>query len=238
MCARLDEQFHRVLEALRNRGMYDDAAVFLFSDHGDYTGDYGIVEKTQNTFEDCLARVPFIIKPPKAVAVKPRVCDAMTELVDFSATVYDLAGIEPGYDHFGKSLLPILAGETDEHRDAAFCEGGRRIGEVQAMERESRSADPTADRLGLYHPRIRLQTEDYEIPYHTKATMCRTRDFKYIRRHYEQDELYDLRNDPGEVRNLVDDPVYADILQELKERMLRWYMETCDVVPRQTDQRN
>jgi arylsulfatase A-like enzyme len=238
MCARLDEQFHRVLEALRNRGMYDDAAVFLFSDHGDYTGDYGIVEKTQNTFEDCLARVPFIIKPPKDVPVKPRVCDAMTELVDFSATVYDLAGIEPGYDHFGKSLLPILAGETDEHRDAAFCEGGRRIGEVQAMERESRSADPTANRLGLYHPRIRLQTEDYEIPYHTKATMCRTRDFKYIRRHYEQDELYDLRNDPGEVRNLVDDPVYADILQELKERMLRWYMETCDVVPRQTDQRN
>ncbi len=238
MCARLDEQFHRVMDALRERGLYDDAAVFLFSDHGDYTGDYGIVEKTQNTFEDCLSRVPFIVKPPRGIPVQPRVSEALVELVDFSATVYDLAGIEPGYDHFGRSLRPVLAGETDEHRDAAFCEGGRRIGEIQAMERESQSADPAAERLGLYHPRIRLQTQDYDTPYHTKAAMCRTRDFKYIRRHYEQDELYDLRNDPGEVRNLIDDPTHAIVLQNLKDRMLSWYMETCDVVPRQTDRRN
>ena len=233
MCARLDHQFGLLRDALRESGLYDDSAVFLFSDHGDYTGDYGIVEKTQNTFEDCLTRVPFIVKPPKRTPVKPRVSGALVELVDFSATVYDLAGIDPGYDHFGQSLLPLLSGETDEHRDAAFSEGGRRYGEIQAMERESVSA---AAPNGLYSPRIRLQITD-DGPYHTKAAMCRTKTHKYIKRLYERDELYDLVADPLEEINLVDDPVCRHVLIELKERLLRWYMETCDVVPRKTDKR-
>ena len=77
MCARTDHQFGLLLDALRDAGMYDDSAVFLFSDHGDFTGDYGLVEKTQNTFEDCLSRVPFVVKPPAGVPVKPRVSDAL-----------------------------------------------------------------------------------------------------------------------------------------------------------------
>ncbi len=237
MCSRLDHQFGMLMDTLREADLYDDCAVFLFSDHGDYTGDYGIVEKTQNTFEDALAKVPFLVKPPSGVPVRPRVCDAMVELVDFSATVYDLTGIEPGYDHFGKSLLPLLAAETDTHREAAFCEGGRRRGETQAMELQSTSADGTEqDGYGLYYPRLRLQITD-EAPYHTKATMCRTRTHKYIRRHDELDELYDLQTDPQERVNLINDPAYAGPLADLKEKMLAWYVETCDVVPQNADQR-
>ena len=236
MCARLDHQFGLLMDALREAAMYDDSAVFLFSDHGDYTGDYGIVEKTQNTEEDCLTRVPFIVKPPKNVPVQPRVSDALVELIDFPATVYALTGIDPGYDHFGRSLLPLIAGETDEHRDAAFCEGGRRFGETQAMELDSVSAKDGTLSTGLYSPRIRLQITD-DGPYHTKAVMCRTKTHKYVKRLYESDELYDLVADPLEEHNLIDRPEYADILRSLKERMLTWYMETCDVVPRKTDKR-
>ena len=100
-------------------------AAFFFSDHGDFTGDYDLVDKTMNTFEDCLSRVPFTLKPPKGLPVEPRVSETLVELLDISATVYELTGIEPDYTHFGKSLLPVLASERDQHRDAAFCEGGR-----------------------------------------------------------------------------------------------------------------
>ena len=236
MCARLDHQFGLLVTALKEAGLYDDTAIFVFADHGDYTGDYGIVEKTQNTFEDALSRVPFVIKPPKDVPVAPRVSEALVELVDFSATVYDLAGIEPGYWHFGRSLLPVIAGETDAHRDAVFCEGGRLLGEEAAMELESvrTMTDPS---VSLYWPRIKHQVTD-KHPWHTKATMCRTHNHKYIRRLYEQDELYDLQADPQETRNLIDDPAYADVLMTLRERMLTWYMETCDVVPFDMDQRH
>ncbi|MBW2091907.1 MAG: sulfatase-like hydrolase/transferase, partial [Deltaproteobacteria bacterium] len=125
MCARVDHQFQIIMDALKEAGIYDDTAIFFFADHGDFTGDYGLVEKTQNTFEDCLTRVPFIIKPPQGVPVKPRISKAMIELMDFSATVYELTGVDPGYTHFGKSLLKVISGEKDEHRDAVFCEGGR-----------------------------------------------------------------------------------------------------------------
>ena len=205
--------------------------IFFFSDHGDFTGDYGLVEKTQNTLEDCLTRVPFIIKPPQNISVKPRISNALVELVDFSATVYDLIGIQPNYTHFGKSLISLLEGKENEHRDAVFSEGGRLYGEEQAMEKESRQKPGT-----LYWPRVRLQLTD-EGPYQGKATMCRTKDFKYIKRIYEKDELYDLKKDPGELNNVIDDPHYKDVLLNLKERMLTWYMETCDVVPFKTDRR-
>ena len=39
---------------------------------------------------------------------------------------------------------------------------------------------------------------------HTKATMCRNKNFKYIKRAYEKDEFYDLKQDPGEIKNLID----------------------------------
>ena len=232
MCARLDHQFGLVLDALRDAGIYDDTAVFLFSDHGDFTGDYGLVEKTQNTFEDCLARVPFVVKPPASVPVKARVSDAIVELIDFPGTVEALTGIAQPHTHFGRSLLPVLSGETDEHRDAAFCEGGRLRGEREAMELPS---DQVGNPEGLYWPRLSLQREDG--PEHTKAVMCRTKEFKYTRRLYESDELYDLRNDPQEMHNRIDDPALAGVLAELRERMLSWYVETCDMVPRDDDER-
>jgi arylsulfatase A-like enzyme len=235
MCARLDHQFGLLMGALKEAGIYDDTAVFVFADHGDYTGDYGIVEKTQNTFEDALARVPFIIKPPSNLKVVPRVSEALVELIDFPATVYDLAGIEPGYWHFGRSLRAVLAGETDAHRDAIFCEGGRLQGEHQAMEKPSVQTMEDAS-TSLYWPRIKHQITD-DQPWHTKATMCRTHDFKYIRRLYERDELYDLSQDPQETRNLIDNPGYGQVLLQLKERMLTWYMETADIVPFETDVR-
>ncbi len=235
MCSRVDHQFGMLLNTLHEKQMYHDSAIFFFSDHGDFAGDYGLVEKTQNTFEDCLSRVPFIVKPPAEVPVQPRVTNALVELIDFPATVYALTGIDPGYDHFGKSLLPLLSGQTDEHRDAVFCEGGRRLGEVQAMERETVPNDHSREH-GLYSPRVRLQISDAGT-YHTKAAMCRTSTRKYVQRLYEKDELYDLVADPMEEHNVIDDPAYQTELAALKERLLRWYMETCDIVPRQTDKR-
>jgi len=245
MIARVDHQFGLLVQVLKEKGMYDDAVISVFSDHGDFTGDYGLVEKNQNTFEECLSRVPFIVKPPSSVTVamqpgrapgQANTCDALVELVDFSATVYDLAGIEPGYWSFGKSLLPLIRGEINpqDHRDAVFCEGGRLAGEVQCMERESKSSTSTS---GSYWPRVSLQMDD-DGPYHTKAAMCRTSRFKYVMRLYETDELYDLENDPGETTNLIDDPAMNTVVvTSLRNRLLRWYMETVDVVPLKTDGR-
>ncbi len=230
MCARVDHEFGLVCAALRRAGLYDDTAIFFFSDHGDFTGDYGLVEKTQNTFEDCLTRVPFIVKPPRSVEAQPGVRQALVELIDFRATVEDLVGFEPGHTHFGRSLLPLIRGETREHRDAVFCEGGRLHGERHCMELDSHQGED-----GLYWPRLSLQRQ--EGPEHTKAVMVRTGAYKYVRRLYETDELYDLAADPGELHNRIHDPALEGVRRQLRDRLLTFFLETGDVVPWKGDQR-
>ncbi|WP_163537971.1 sulfatase-like hydrolase/transferase [Gracilibacillus sp. YIM 98692] len=232
MCARVDHQFGLVMDALKEAGIYDDTAVFFFSDHGDYTGDFNIVEKNQNTFEDSLTRVPFVVKPPADIPAKPGKREALVELIDFPATVEDIVGIEPGHTHFGKSLLPIIAEENREHRDAVFSEGGRLQGEKHCMELEATDQQKPG---ALYYPRLSLQRS--EGPEHTKAVMCRTKDYKYVHRLYEEDELYDLNKDPQEVHNRINDPSLTDVLTELKERLLTFHLSTSDVVRHKPDAR-
>jgi arylsulfatase A-like enzyme len=233
MCARVDAQFGMVMQALKDAGFYDETAMFFFSDHGDFTGDYGLVEKTQNTFEDCLTRVPFIVKPPKGKQIKPGVNGALVELVDFSATVYEWTGIEPGYTSFGKSLSGVIAGE-DEHRDAVFCEGGRLLGEEEHCSENKPARPYSTVEGGFYWPRISLQAK---IPEHTKAVMCRDRRFKYVHRLYEADELYDMVNDPMETNNIAGLPENEAVVRKFKDRVLKWFMETADVVPFHLDGR-
>lgn len=232
MCSRVDDQFGKVMEALKQEGIYDDSAVFFFSDHGDFTGDYGLVEKNQNTFEDCLVNVPFLVKPPKGIPVKPGKRSQLVELVDFYATVADFSGLPDTHTCFGRSLRPLLADAQGEFRDAVFSEGGRLAGELHCMDTgNGRMVSPQNE----YYPRLYQQTQD--TPAHTKATMCRTQDYKYVCRAYESDEFYDLRTDPYEQDNRIEDPACREIILQMKERMLKWYQETCDVVPYRLNQR-
>lgn len=233
MCARVDHLVGMVVEALRQKGIWDDTLFVFLSDHGDYAGDYGLVDINQNTFEDSLTRVPFIIKPPVGIKVKPGVRDALVELLDLVATVEEVTGVSLNADHYSRSLIPLIRAETDSHRDAVFCEGGRRRGEMQCMELEvSAALNPT----GQYWPRLHIQRSNG--PEHTKAVMCRTRRFKYVRRLYESDELYDLEEDPQELDSRIDDPDLAQVREEMKERLLIFFLETGDVVPRELDRRS
>lgn len=232
MCARLDHLFGDMIAALKDLGFYDDTALVFFADHGDFVGDYGLVEKTQNTFEDCLTRVPLVIKPPKGVAVTPGIRSQLVELVDLPATVMDLLGIEWPHPGFGRSVAPLLGDPARTHRDEVFAEGGRLYGETQCMELQSLGGQTPE---GLYWPRLSAQRS--AGPEHTKAIMCRTARYKYVYRHYESDELYDLETDPMELDNRIEDPAVAPVAAELKARVFRWLVETSDVVPFESDAR-
>lgn len=234
MCARIDEQFGILVQALKDAGIYDDTAIFVFSDHGDFTGDYGLVEKTQNTFEDCLTNVPFLIKPPASYAVTPGIRAGLVELTDFTATVEELTGIAPKHTHFGHSLVPAFADPDYAGRDAVFTEGGRLSTEEHTRENESLEGEEHPERR-LYFPRLNAQVQSNEA--HTKAVMCRTKEYKYVFRLYESDELYDLKKDPKEEKNLISDPAYQQILFRMKERMLCFMIETGDAVPHELDRR-
>lgn len=225
MGTKLDDGFGKLMDALKNKGMYDDSLVMMFSDHGDYTGDYEIAEKSQNTFEDVLTNVPLIIKPPFKVDVSQR-SDALVELIDLQATIYDIADVQAKHTHFGQSLLPLFQGQKD-HRDFVFTEGGRTYGEDHCSD-SGHSPD------NEYWARTIVQDE---LPAHTKALMIRNKSYKLIYRLYEDNEFYDLEQDPYELNNEINNQEYASIIDAFEKRALKYYMETTDVVPKRRDKR-
>lgn len=233
MCMKVDAQFGRLCDALRQAGIYDDSAIFFFSDHGDYAGDYDLVEKAQNCFEDALTRVPFLVKPPRGLPVDPGISDSLVELVDFYATALDFAGVTSDHTHFGRSLRPVLADRGRQNRQFACCEGGRLPGEVHCDEYHGSAGQPSNPH-DPYWPKKMAQLDDEA---HAKATMIRDARYKYISRILGQDELYDLATDPGERHNRIDDPALAGEVSRLQTAMLKWLQATTDVVPYDHDRR-
>lgn len=233
MCMKTDMLFRKLVDALKEAGEYDNSAIFFFSDHGDYTGDHGIAEKAQNTFEDCLTHVPLLIKPPKGVPMQPGIAEGLTELVDFYATAMDFAGVQPDHTHFGRSLRPLLADHTAPGRPFVCCEGGRLDEEIHCDEFHD-GAHKGMRFFNPYFPRISSQTDNVA---HGKATMLRTQRYKYVSRLYEQDELYDLLEDPNEQVNRIDAPALAPVRTAMQYDLMKWYQRTADVLPFDYDSR-
>lgn len=228
MITKTDRNLGWVLDALKQHGRWDDTIVVATSDHGDFAGDYLLAEKMQNTFEDVLVNVPFAIHVPGCEAL-PKPSGALIELVDLLPTLAEACGIELGHTHFGQSLLPVLRGEKTEHRRCVFCEGG-------ALAQEIHTHETDRPRENIYWSRPALQFTNPQV--HGKAAMIRSKEWKYVRRLYDTDELYDLKNDPGEVNNLIGDPSLDCVRDELLAAMATWFLETGDQVPWRWDLRS
>ncbi len=229
MCAKIDFLFGKVVDALKEKGEYDNTLIIFLSDHGDFAGDYSLPEKA-GTFHDVLLRVPFIVKPPADVGPQPGIRTHLTELIDMPATIYDLLDIEPGYDHMGRSLIDSIRGDNSEMREAVFAEHGSRKKE-NAYKNSEVFNRPPHDFYGLKFEVV-LKYQDAG----TYGVSVRNHKYKYVRRPYlEWDELYDLQNDPGELHNVVNKTQYSEVVKKMENMLLDYFMTTADVLPHQQD---
>jgi len=73
---------------------------------------------------------------------------------------------------------------------------------------------------------VHTQCNGVELYYTQRSVM--TRDFKYVFNGFDWDELYDLRTDPDELRNLANDPAYEPVKREMCRRMWRFAHEEDD----------
>ncbi len=232
MCAYVDDLVGEMVKKLKQTGQYDNTAIFFISDHGDFTGDYGMVEKAQNLFFDCLVNVPLIYKPIKGESFKSGINDNLVELIDLYPTILDITATQMTHNYNGKNLKGAILGQQD-FKKAVFCEGGRLNNETQCI--ETGPLNKGINVKSEYYPRQLAQSMSDGT--HTKATMCRTKNFKYIKRLYENDEFYDLTKDKEERINLIENSEYKNEIAMHKEYLLEWYQETCDIVPLKKDSR-
>ncbi len=166
----------------------------------------------------------------------------VVELVDFYATVMDYAGVEPVEDHFGRSLRPVVADRDFRVRQYAHCEGGRLAHEEQCDEWH---CDPPRPGMDDYWAK---KTAELDSEAHEKTTMVTDGHYKFVQHLSGEHELYCLDDDARELKNLYvteernADGTFTDgalqgVVWRMQAELLRWYQETCDVVPKAYDSR-
>ena len=217
MVSRVDDQLGRILATVDAAGQTDDTLVVFLTDHGEYLGDWGLVEKWPAGMDPCLLRNPLVIAGPGVA--EGQVCDALVEIIDVNATLLDVAGADPTHTHFGRSLVDLLETPDGEFRTHVFSEGGFSPADVDLFERAG----------GDYRAKGQLQHDRPDLV--GKAISVRTRTHTYVYRQCEGDELYDRVADPQETSNRIDDPALATVLAELKAAMFDWLVATSDVIP-------
>lgn len=217
-----------LLEAIERTNHTNDTAVLVLSDHGDYAGDYGLVEKWPSGLCDDLTHVPVIARVPGGV--QGHISNNIVELFDVMATCLDLAGVEAQHTHFARSLLPQIHGQPGDPDRAAFCEGGYNIYEPQCFEPANR---PPRE---IYYHKERLEVDQPEMV--SRAAMVRTHTHKLILRPSGQSELYSYEQDPNELHNLYGDRAVAAVQHELELRLAAWYLNTTGIAPFDKDQRS
>jgi arylsulfatase A-like enzyme len=229
MVSYADSILGELLDAIEKNKRTKDTAIFYFSDHGDYAGDYGLVEKWPNAMHDPLTRVPLIARIPGGQ--NGHVVNEIVELFDVMATCLDLAGIEARHTHFAQSLVPQLNGKPGDANRAAFCEGGYNTNEPQCFEPLDQFDSP-AD---AYYPKIALQDQRPDTV--TRSSMIRTQYQKLIYRPDDQSEFYDLAQDPLELHNVYGRASHRKSQRELFAQLMNWYVRTADVAPKKLDPR-
>ena len=213
----LDDQVGATMKLLDDLKVADDTVLIFLSEQGTAlpNGKWSIYD--YGTRAICLVRWPG--------KIKPAVTDAVAMYCDISPTLVDIAGGEdPATD--GKSLLPVLKGETSHHRDHAYLihqAGGYtqraiRNKEFKLVWNPEREVDYYLD--VLMKPNSSKFFAKAWKEWLEKAQTDPTAQAKIDRvvKHPEF-ELYNIKNDPWELNNLADNPEHTKKLREMHAQL-------------------
>ena len=191
-----DARLGRIVATLKQRGRWDDTLFVLMADHGEELGDHGGWQHDQSVYDE-LVRVPLMIKFPASSGIAPARVEQAVSLVDLMPTILDYCGQVPESDATsGRSLLPLIDG----------AEGAEWV--VPAMR---------INRKKFYKP-YKEQRGDLNV------VVCRDQWKGIWNAQPATVELYDLREDPREQRNLAGQR--PELTAAIREHATAW-LEAC-----------
>ena len=225
--SRIDQGLGRLIDVLKEAGVYDDTLIVYISDHG-----IAFPGAKTTTYEPGL-RSPCIVRNPYA---KKRgvVNEAMISWVDLTPTILDFARATPKDTAFhGRSFLPALEESQPTGWDEVF-------------------ASHTFHEVTMYYPMRVVRGRRYKLiwniahplPYPFASDLweaptwqdvyAKGSDALYGRRtvaayiHRPRFELYDLESDPGEIHNLAANAEQQDLLKSLQQKLKAFQKRTGD----------
>jgi len=189
----VDDSVGRLYDFLKAQGELDNTLIIFTSDNGLLEGEHGMVDK--RTGHEPSIRIPLVVRYPGLTASnRPRVIEQITATIDFAPSILDICNAPPLEKVHGSSWKRLAQG------------------------------DATGWRRSFYYE----YNYEHQFPYTPNVRALRTDQFKYIRyphgdgspdRHMA--ELYDLKADPGENRNLIKDPAHTQTIRQLRAELDR-----------------
>jgi len=227
----VDHHLGRAFSAMREMGIFDDALVVVFSDHGTEFAEHGFYEKKVNLYNEIL-HVPLLFHCPARLPAG-RVVGGLVESVDVAPTICQIAGVPPLPDAQGKGLLPRILGRGGDAPEYVCSH--------TVHEHQRDGGPPQFDHYAiqtLSHKLIRLELHVDPDELHSDwKQRCQTimlragRDPGELAAGTCVRELYDLRADPGEHRSLLRDGQEAPepargLARELEAKLDQWVKQT------------
>jgi arylsulfatase A-like enzyme len=200
----VDDHVKKLVKTLRATGQLKNTLIVFVSDNGWLQGQHRVTGDKFLPYEESL-RIPLIVRGPGVPA--GRTVRGQVANIDFAPTLVDAANARAGRTMDGVSLLPTI-------RDPR--QRPNRIFEIEALEPLFRGNIPVN---AWDRPYKGVRTDRYTYVVYTETG---------------EQELYDRRKDPHQLRNIAADPAYAPIKARLAARLVkldRCKGRSCDVKP-------
>jgi N-acetylglucosamine-6-sulfatase len=199
----VDRGVARIIEELRRSGDLDRTLIMFTSDHGFFHGEHRVSRGKSLPYSP-VSQVPLAIKPPvpPGSETAPTTSDALVANIDLAPTILDYAGGAACVDRGdcrmldGLSLRPLIDGDDEAWpTDRAI---------LQESRKRSRGVCGWSA----------LRTRDYLYGTYRAVGASNDRPCSRVR-----GDLYDLGDDPLELENILEDPGYSDVRDELAKRL-------------------
>jgi len=219
-----DREVGEIVQELKDAGKLDNTVIFFLTDHG-----ISHIRGKQFLYEEGI-RVPLIIRFPDG-RLANTVRDDLTIHIDLAPTSLALAGIEipdhfQGHDIFAKKLTPrdfIVSARDrcDETIEIIRCIRTPQYKYIRNFLSYRPHAQPNQYKDGK-----KISSTMKKLHKEGKLNELQARIFNPTR---PTEELYDIRSDPDETKNLATDPKHAKQLAELRDTLYNWMVETKDL---------
>lgn len=232
---RMDSDFGEVLRYLDEHGLSDDTIVIFMGDNG------GAQFMAKGTLYENGIRVPFMVRWPGHIT--PAVTDVVVSNVDIASTCLAAAGLPVPEEIEGEDLLPLMTrGETPAERwvySVRSCHATNSLPTDTSVFDQMRCI--VGERYKLIYnllpgqPWVPIDFAGTEMfaelkRMHAGGRLDALSSRLYFSPTRPMFELYDLRNDPGEQRNLIDDPALKEVRNDLILKLTYKMIEDEDFV--------
>lgn len=183
--AAVDKSVGEILDFLKEYGLDKNTIVIYASDQGFYLGEHGWFDKRW-IFEESL-RTPLLVEWT-GVTKPGSVNEDMVSNLDLAETFLDMAGVKVPSDMQGRSMVPVLKGNTpsDWRKEHYY-----HYYEYPGSHMVKRHYGIVADRYKLVH----------------------------FYNDIDEWELFDLKNDPREMKDVLNDPEYSSVARSLHSEL-------------------